>query len=61
MQPLWDRLPELAMPVTVLVGARDAKFQALGRRMVELLPAGELSSHPVATAAAGEPGRCRPG
>ncbi len=42
MPPLWDRLPELAMPVTVLVGARDGKFLALGRRMVELLPAGEL-------------------
>ena len=42
MPPLWDRLPELAMPVTVLVGERDAKFLALGRRMVELLPAGEL-------------------
>jgi len=38
MTPLWDRLPELAMPVTVLVGDRDAKFQALGRRMVHLLP-----------------------
>ena len=42
MRPLWDRLPELAMPVTVLVGQRDEKFLALGQRMVELLPAGEL-------------------
>jgi 2-succinyl-6-hydroxy-2,4-cyclohexadiene-1-carboxylate synthase len=42
MRPLWDRLPELAMPVTVLVGERDTKFLALGRRMAELLPAGEL-------------------
>ncbi len=42
MQPLWERLPELAMPVTVLVGERDAKFLALGRRMVELLPGSEL-------------------
>jgi 2-succinyl-6-hydroxy-2,4-cyclohexadiene-1-carboxylate synthase len=42
MQPLWDRLPELAMPVTVLVGVRDAKFQALGRRMVGLLADGGL-------------------
>ena len=32
MQPLWDRLPELGMPVTVLVGERDGKFLALGRR-----------------------------
>jgi 2-succinyl-6-hydroxy-2,4-cyclohexadiene-1-carboxylate synthase len=42
MQSLWDRLPELSMPVTVLVGERDAKFLVLGRRMVELLPDGKL-------------------
>ena len=30
------------MPVTVLVGDRDAKFLALGERMVELLPDAEL-------------------
>jgi 2-succinyl-6-hydroxy-2,4-cyclohexadiene-1-carboxylate synthase len=42
MDPLWDRLAELTMPVTVLVGDRDRKFQVLGRRMVDLLPGGEL-------------------
>jgi 2-succinyl-6-hydroxy-2,4-cyclohexadiene-1-carboxylate synthase len=42
MKPLWDRLGELAMPVTVLVGDRDAKFRALGQRMVESLPLAEL-------------------
>lgn len=42
MAPLWDRLGELTMPVTVVVGDRDAKFQALGRRMVGLLPDAEL-------------------
>jgi 2-succinyl-6-hydroxy-2,4-cyclohexadiene-1-carboxylate synthase len=42
MQPLWERLGELVMPVTVLVGERDAKFQELGERMVELLPDAEL-------------------
>jgi 2-succinyl-6-hydroxy-2,4-cyclohexadiene-1-carboxylate synthase len=42
MEPLWDRLPELTMPVTVLVGDRDAKFLALGKRMVELLSDAEL-------------------
>ena len=31
MQPLWERLGELKMPVTVLAGERDAKFRALGR------------------------------
>jgi pimeloyl-ACP methyl ester carboxylesterase len=38
MTPLWDRLHELKMPVTILAGDRDAKFQALGRRMVDLMP-----------------------
>ncbi len=42
MTPLWDRLGELAMEVAVVVGERDGKFCALGRRMVELLPRGEL-------------------
>ncbi|HKH79598.1 MAG TPA: alpha/beta fold hydrolase [Solirubrobacteraceae bacterium] len=42
MRPLWDSLGELKMPVTVVVGDRDTKFQALGRRMVELLPDAEL-------------------
>jgi 2-succinyl-6-hydroxy-2,4-cyclohexadiene-1-carboxylate synthase len=42
MEPLWDRLLELTMPVTVLVGDRDAKFLALGERMVALLPNAEL-------------------
>ena len=46
MVPLWDRLGELEMPVTVLVGDRDTKFQALGRRMVELLPSAELEIVP---------------
>jgi 2-succinyl-6-hydroxy-2,4-cyclohexadiene-1-carboxylate synthase len=43
MTPLWDRLVELEMPVTVLVGDRDAKFLALGERMVKLLPDAELA------------------
>ncbi|HXA55515.1 MAG TPA: alpha/beta fold hydrolase [Solirubrobacteraceae bacterium] len=42
MQPLWDHLGELSMPVTALVGERDEKFRALGQRMVELLPDGRL-------------------
>jgi 2-succinyl-6-hydroxy-2,4-cyclohexadiene-1-carboxylate synthase len=42
MRPLWDRLGELEMPVTVVVGDRDVKFQEAGRRMVELIPRAEL-------------------
>jgi 2-succinyl-6-hydroxy-2,4-cyclohexadiene-1-carboxylate synthase len=42
MEPLWGRLAELQMPVIVLVGARDEKFQASGKRMTELLPDAQL-------------------
>jgi 2-succinyl-6-hydroxy-2,4-cyclohexadiene-1-carboxylate synthase len=42
MQPLWGRLGELDMPVTVVVGERDAKFRALGEQMADLLPDPEL-------------------
>jgi 2-succinyl-6-hydroxy-2,4-cyclohexadiene-1-carboxylate synthase len=44
MEPLWRRLGELRMPVTVVVGDRDAKFRALGGRMLALLRAGRLVS-----------------
>ena len=33
MPPLWDRLGSLAMPVTLVVGERDAKFRAIAERM----------------------------
>jgi 2-succinyl-6-hydroxy-2,4-cyclohexadiene-1-carboxylate synthase len=46
MVPLWDRLSELTMPVTVIAGERDERFVALGRRMVTLLKAGELLTLP---------------
>jgi 2-succinyl-6-hydroxy-2,4-cyclohexadiene-1-carboxylate synthase len=38
MEPLWDRLPELTVPVTLIVGERDAKFRALAERMAAALP-----------------------
>jgi 2-succinyl-6-hydroxy-2,4-cyclohexadiene-1-carboxylate synthase len=37
MPPLWDRLGELALPVTLVVGERDAKFCAIAERMRERL------------------------
>jgi 2-succinyl-6-hydroxy-2,4-cyclohexadiene-1-carboxylate synthase len=42
MEPLWERLSELAMPTTVIAGERDQKYSALARRMVDLLPDAEL-------------------
>jgi len=34
---LWKRLPELRMPVTVLVGERDTKFAALANEMARCI------------------------
>jgi 2-succinyl-6-hydroxy-2,4-cyclohexadiene-1-carboxylate synthase len=42
MPPLWDRLGEIEMRVTLLAGDRDAKFQDLAERMLALLPAARL-------------------
>jgi 2-succinyl-6-hydroxy-2,4-cyclohexadiene-1-carboxylate synthase len=39
---LWARLPELLIPVTMLVGERDEKFRALGEEMARTLPRGDL-------------------
>jgi 2-succinyl-6-hydroxy-2,4-cyclohexadiene-1-carboxylate synthase len=33
MPPLWERLSELKMPVSVVVGERDTKFRAIAERM----------------------------
>jgi 2-succinyl-6-hydroxy-2,4-cyclohexadiene-1-carboxylate synthase len=37
LPPLWDRLPELAMPVVLVVGERDEKFRAIAERMAQRL------------------------
>lgn len=42
MAPLWERLPELAIPVALVVGERDEKFRAIAVRMLELVPQGTL-------------------
>lgn len=42
MQPVWDRLGELRMPVGILVGERDQKFVAIGRRMADAIPGSRL-------------------
>jgi 2-succinyl-6-hydroxy-2,4-cyclohexadiene-1-carboxylate synthase len=42
MEPLWDRLAELMLPVTIVVGDRDRKYQQLGRRMAEAIGGAEL-------------------
>ena len=35
---LWDRLGELSMPVTLVVGERDSKFQAIAAEMAAAIP-----------------------
>jgi 2-succinyl-6-hydroxy-2,4-cyclohexadiene-1-carboxylate synthase len=62
MNPLWDRLRELTMPVAVVVGARDVKFHQPGSLLAELLPHAALVvvpgghvlplEHPIAVAEA---------
>lgn len=39
---VWDRLGELPMPVTLVVGERDEKFQEIARAMLGLIPRSEL-------------------
>jgi 2-succinyl-6-hydroxy-2,4-cyclohexadiene-1-carboxylate synthase len=46
MQPLWSRLGELTMPVTIVVGERDGRFRALGARLAELAPNAALATIP---------------
>jgi 2-succinyl-6-hydroxy-2,4-cyclohexadiene-1-carboxylate synthase len=42
LPPVWQRLGELRMPITLIVGERDPKFAALARRMTERIPASSL-------------------
>ncbi|MCW2958226.1 MAG: alpha/beta hydrolase fold protein, partial [Solirubrobacterales bacterium] len=42
MASLWDRLPELTMPVTIVVGERDVKFRAIGDELAAALPQAHL-------------------
>jgi 2-succinyl-6-hydroxy-2,4-cyclohexadiene-1-carboxylate synthase len=52
MEPLWDRLGELTLPVTLVVGERDEKFRAIAARMAERLPDARLAVVPGAGHAA---------
>jgi 2-succinyl-6-hydroxy-2,4-cyclohexadiene-1-carboxylate synthase len=52
MAPLWDRLGELTVPVTLVVGERDEKFRTLAERMRERLPDARLAIIPGAGHAA---------
>src|SRR3954451_24823359 len=38
MPSLWDELPKLTIPVTLITGERDEKFRALAEQMRRRLP-----------------------
>ncbi len=42
MEPVWDRLDQLRMPVAVLAGEHDAKFLAIAHRLAGALPDARL-------------------
>ena len=42
LPPLWDRLGELAMPVTLAVGERDEKFRGIAAEMSRGLPGSQV-------------------
>jgi 2-succinyl-6-hydroxy-2,4-cyclohexadiene-1-carboxylate synthase len=48
LPPLWDRLGELSMPVTLLVGGRDRRFQVIAAHMAAAIAHGR--THVVAGA-----------
>jgi 2-succinyl-6-hydroxy-2,4-cyclohexadiene-1-carboxylate synthase len=46
MEPLWERLSALEMPVLVIVGERDEKFRAFGEQLLARLGNGSLRTVP---------------
>lgn len=46
MPPLWGRLADLTLPVTVVAGERDARYRATGAELVAALPAATLTVVP---------------
>jgi 2-succinyl-6-hydroxy-2,4-cyclohexadiene-1-carboxylate synthase len=46
MPPVWDRLPELDLPVLLLAGSLDDKYAEAGERMASLLPRGTFRAIP---------------
>jgi 2-succinyl-6-hydroxy-2,4-cyclohexadiene-1-carboxylate synthase len=43
MPPMWQELSRLTMPVSLLVGSRDHKYQEIAESMLSLLPQGRLT------------------
>lgn len=47
-EPLWDRLPEITIPVLWVVGENDPKFLDLAQRATALIPHSRLAIAPAA-------------
>jgi 2-succinyl-6-hydroxy-2,4-cyclohexadiene-1-carboxylate synthase len=47
-QPLWVHLPQLDVPVQLIVGERDSRYVAVAQRMSEMLPRAALAVVPAA-------------
>jgi 2-succinyl-6-hydroxy-2,4-cyclohexadiene-1-carboxylate synthase len=43
MEPMWDRLVDLDLPVTLAAGERDPKYVHIARAMAERIPAAEVA------------------
>ena len=42
LEPVWDELPRLDLPLLAIAGARDEPYSAAARRMAELAPRGRF-------------------
>jgi len=42
MEPLWEPLASLELPLNIVAGERDSKFLAIGRRLAGLVPGSRL-------------------
>jgi pimeloyl-ACP methyl ester carboxylesterase len=41
-EPVWERIPELGLPLLAVAGERDERYVAAARRLAELAPRGAL-------------------
>ena len=42
LEPAWDELPRLGLPLLAIAGARDERYAAAGRRLAQLAPRGRF-------------------
>lgn len=52
MEPVWDRIPSLSMPLLAIAGERDTRYADLAARLAELAPRGRSAAVPAAGHAA---------